>query len=1166
MSSVTRSVPSRSPAAGPVGPREAGPGRKAASGRSGLPAGYRSSALACVLALLAGLVAVLAAPAPAVALPTPQDTRVATQNMQKKTELWSGRVTLLAQNFDVVALQEVPWRRDTDPASPSRGWMVPSPPNRPATALVELTDRGPGHQLPALPSTVREYRWNTGTSTNPHWVFLYLMRTSSASDQNAIPVGMITSERVWNALDVHHAANRPADRGSIRNALVLLDEQHRMAYASYHADAYPNNHGHHMVERIAAAVTAVGNQNGGQPWNWAVIGDFNRNPATMEQDFPQNNQLGAHVIYARDANNRPARTHEGSGEGALDYMVTSAPQNNWHHARTINTHGGTSSGSDHFSVAFGGTLQGAAEARENFIIENNDTKEFITEAGLTRIPVHEKLNFSRSQIFSLGDYVYYQDKVYFTIMTTALPVIAYLVSGKEGMVGVQTRGGSARAGVAGSAASALPFDAYLWRLEGDTLRNVHGQRLAIGRDGRLWMHKPVPTEPDRASWLLHPVNMNHRDTGGFPASKDELVNLISMETSRFLRDDSTTDKVVEGQTRGERASGSEDWFVHPSPLTGSMQVVNQWTKECLTGGTFAGVPWSALTRPCPAAGSPATSPDVQMTSWQYVGRHIRNATSGGILGHLPATSPTQGTNFTVYPHHTTRFDVAPAILTHDPGGLRKLAVMPLGDSITLGVGSGARTGYRPALAQMLAQDAPDVQFVGSMQDADGTRHEGHSGWRIDQISANIERWMEQAKPNLVLLHIGTNDMNRNHEVATAPQRLAGLIDQIHASSPQTAIVVASLVPAADRTVQSRVDAYNRAIPGIVAERAQRGYRITQVSMSTLTVADLDDNLHPNDNGYRKMAASFHGGVVTAARNKWIDENVTVKPAPPGSGSPTAAGDYRVDINGDGRSDYLVVEDNGATRAWTSSTTADGTVKWTDHGVIAAGSAQWTGDQVRFADIGGDNRADYLILSPNGAVRAFVNEGGDGRGGWRDIGTIASGSTAWNSSQVRFADIGGDAKADYLIVSNQGAVRAFIHTTTATGTVKWTDQGTVATGSTRWTGEDVRFADITGDAKADYLIVGDNGATQVYTNSTTAAGTVKWTDEGTVATGSTRWTGEQVRFADITGDAKADYLVLAPNGALTAYQNIPSTGDKSVHWEDLGTIATGTGSPAVRVRI
>ncbi|MEU8894171.1 GDSL-type esterase/lipase family protein [Streptomyces sp. NPDC048442] len=724
------------------------------------------------------------------------------------------------------------------------------------------------------------------------------------------------------------------------------------------------------------------------------------------------------------------------------------------------------------------------------------------------------------------------------------------------------------------AASSLPSEVFLWRLDGDLIRNTLNARLVMwGDNHRLAMGKPVPTEPEpEASWSLRSVDPEHLDTGGFPVQANQPVYLTSKRSTRYLQEYTPTGRAVEGHLGDHAGNNDEKWYLRTSSVPGTMHLVNVASGKCLGSSIPILGQAMATTEACPIAGSPPE--DVQRTSWQYLGGQIWNPSMGWAVGN-PATGPvTQGAPLQVGDKYTDLYDLMPSgdpTIPAEPGQppphdeLRKLAVMPLGDSITLGVGSGARTGYRPALAQMLVQDAPDVQFVGSMRDTDGTRHEGHSGWRIDQISANIERWMEQGKPNLVLLHIGTNDMDRDYQVGTAPQRLAKLIDQIHASSPQTAIVVSSLVPASARTVQARVNAYNRAIPGIVADRAQRGYRITQVSMSTLTVADLDDDLHPNDYGYRKMAASFHGGVITAARHKWIDENVTVKPAPPGSGTPTAAGDYRVDVNGDGRSDYLVVEDNGAVRAWTSSTAADGTVKWADQGVIASGSGQWTGEQVRFADVGGDARADYLVLAPNGAVRALVNEGGDGRGGWRDIGTIASGSTAWNSSQVRFADIGGDAKADYLIVSNQGAVRAFINTTTATGTVKWSDKGTVATGSANWTAEDIRFADVAGDAKADYLIVSDNGATQAYVNTTTTDGALKWVYQGFVATGSANWTGDQVRFADITGDARAEYLVLAPNGALSGYENTTGTGP-SVRWTNRGVLATGTGSPAVRIRI
>ncbi|MEF9887237.1 phosphatidylinositol-specific phospholipase C domain-containing protein [Streptomyces sp. P9-A4] len=497
----------------------------------------------------------------------------------------------------------------------------------------------------------------------------------------------------------------------------------------------------------------------------------------------------------------------------------------------------------------------------------------------------------------------------------------------------------------------------------------------------------------------------------------------------------------------------------------------------------------------------------------------------------------------------------------------RLTVMPLGDSITLGVGSSTRTGYRPALAERLVKrSGGTVQFVGSLVDADGvTHHEGHSGWRIDELQANIETWLAAAKPNLITLHIGTNDMNRNYQVATAPQRLGTLIDQIHTASPDTVVVVATLVPATDPAVQARINTYNQAIPGIVMDRFQRGYKIQQVGMDSLTTDDLNDNLHPNNSGYAKMTNAFMRGIGEAANKGWIKETVEVKPAPPRQGA--TSGDYDVDINGDGRADYLVVDDNGAVRAWLNTANpTTGAVEWTDQGFIASGSNDWSANQVRFADIGGDARADYLVVDPvNGAVRAFVNTGGDGRGGWQDKGVIATGSSGWTGDQVRFADVGGDARADYLVVGPTGATRALLNTTDATtGVIKWTDQGVIASGSSAWTGSQIRFADIGGDARADYLVVSDQGATQAYVN-TGGNGRGGWSDQGVVATGSSTWLAGQIRFADINADGRADYLVLDDNGAIHAFfHTLSPTG--TVKWSDQGVIATGTGSPGFRVRI
>ena len=47
-------------------------------------------------------------------------------------------------------------------------------------------------------------------------------------------------------------------------------------------------------------------------------------------------------------------------------------------------------------------------------------------------------------------------------------------------------------------------------------------------------------------------------------------------------------------------------------------------------------------------------------------------------------------------------------------------------------------------------------------------HEGHSGWRIDEIHASIDGWLTTYQPEVVLLLIGTNDVTQDYQVSTAP--------------------------------------------------------------------------------------------------------------------------------------------------------------------------------------------------------------------------------------------------------------------------------------------------------------------------------------------------------------------------------------------------------------
>ena len=187
------------------------------------------------------------------------------------------------------------------------------------------------------------------------------------------------------------------------------------------------------------------------------------------------------------------------------------------------------------------------------------------------------------------------------------------------------------------------------------------------------------------------------------------------------------------------------------------------------------------------------------------------------------------------------------------GGVR---LMPLGDSIT--EGSNVAGAYRTALWRQLAAAGKVVDLVGSgfngpaeLGDHD---HEGHSGWRIEQIDANIVGWLRATNPHTVLLHIGTNDMAQNFNIASAPARLSALVDHILATAPGVEVFVAQIIPATDATVESRIRAFNAAIPGAMQNK---GGHVHVVNLhDALTTADLADTLHPSASGYAKMAVRW----------------------------------------------------------------------------------------------------------------------------------------------------------------------------------------------------------------------------------------------------------------------------------------------------------------------
>jgi lysophospholipase L1-like esterase len=209
--------------------------------------------------------------------------------------------------------------------------------------------------------------------------------------------------------------------------------------------------------------------------------------------------------------------------------------------------------------------------------------------------------------------------------------------------------------------------------------------------------------------------------------------------------------------------------------------------------------------------------------------------------------------------------------------------LPLGDSITFGVGDEGNGGYRGPLFALTVEVGKSVTFTGSLTNGPSNvagqpfpqRHEGHSGWGIAQVTpysggnAGIFTVVPNPAfsegsggvPHIVLLHIGTNDQG-SLSAAEMQSDLSDLLDQIIANAPEALLVVAQIIPLGYGT-NDVIRTYNEAIPGMVEARADAGEHITLVDMFTGFQASgmLDpDNIHPNAAGYEFMAEAWYSVI------------------------------------------------------------------------------------------------------------------------------------------------------------------------------------------------------------------------------------------------------------------------------------------------------------------
>jgi acyl-CoA thioesterase I len=204
----------------------------------------------------------------------------------------------------------------------------------------------------------------------------------------------------------------------------------------------------------------------------------------------------------------------------------------------------------------------------------------------------------------------------------------------------------------------------------------------------------------------------------------------------------------------------------------------------------------------------------------------------------------------------------------------KLRIMPLGDSITQS--NKDHGSYRRVLWQTLKQGGYNVDFVGSLKthyqgpaptsdfDLD---HEGHWGWRIDEILTQLDGWTKTARPDIVLVHLGTNDIAQQQDIKSTVDELAQVVQVLRKNNPKVKVLLGQIIPLWGK--EKLCQEFNGMVKQLAQKTSTRQSLVIAVDLFTgfrpEPNADTFDGAHPNESGEKKMAERWFTALKTVLR-------------------------------------------------------------------------------------------------------------------------------------------------------------------------------------------------------------------------------------------------------------------------------------------------------------
>ena len=174
-------------------------------------------------------------------------------------------------------------------------------------------------------------------------------------------------------------------------------------------------------------------------------------------------------------------------------------------------------------------------------------------------------------------------------------------------------------------------------------------------------------------------------------------------------------------------------------------------------------------------------------------------------------------------------------------GVETVRIMPLGDSLTSGAWSTYISGYRgPLWTQLSTDNNYSVDFKGGgvtlgegyKDNVDSTfdiDHEGHGARITDDIANNVTAYLQANPVDIVLLHIGTNDIkDENITSSTMVTNVNTILNNIFSQNKEMEVLIALIIDQVPHSAKTTT--FNDELNISMQSRIALGEKISIVDM------------------------------------------------------------------------------------------------------------------------------------------------------------------------------------------------------------------------------------------------------------------------------------------------------------------------------------------------